>query len=490
MRAHAPRSIGISLVAAAMVLGTPAVAYALYGPVGLVLSAIGVFAVLGFATFLIYRWGHRVGAVSFVVVSGGLLVALVSIPIVLPRDRLTSDAEVQRHCPGAAVPLESLDAADRESRDLTVTLSEARAAGLPAPRYADYGLLFEPVATSPEEHFDVTIRPLGTRWVGWYEAAPDPAQPGRRFALLTLRAEPRLRTELVGLVERHDTVRARLLRVTGDRIAIHRGDAEGTLELRDSTLALRASASGLWAERARLFPNGAGGVCALGGGDRHAVFWHVDADGRTARRPMESDFGGFLDLFHLYSCDVDGFCFGARGGTMRMEGDPLRPVSFDLLTIARDNKPLVLALLGAIVSLLLAFIALRSRLRVVLALRRAPLVGRLRTLGLGARVLIDERGDEHPIERIDALVGFDPALEGDGDEPCVALGASSLTAGGGPYRGGRTRLFLRLLIAGTLDEARALARRRLLDRMSYVGLALLVTAAPCLLIAFALLFTR
>ena len=199
---------------------------------------------------------------------------------------------------------------------------------------------------------------------------------------------------------------------------------------------------------------------------------------------MEGRFG----YVELHSHDGGGFCFRTPEGFVRMEGDPLRPVTFDLLTVARDNRPLLLALLGATLSLLVAFLALRGRLLVVLALRRAPLVGRLRTLGLGERALIDERGDEHPIERIDAFVGFDPTLEADGDEPCVALGASSLAAVGGPYRGGRSRLALRLVIAGTLDEARALARRRLLDRMSQVGLALLLTGAPCVLTALFLLF--
>lgn len=484
MRTRAQRSIGISLVAAAAVLGMPASAYALYGPIDFVLSAIGVLALLGLAAFVVFRWDdpefrHRAGAVSLFAVIGGLLVALVSIPFVVRSDRLTSEAEVQRHCGSRLDSLDTLYEREFGYRDFDVTVSEAQAAGLAVPEPHRWSVSGEPITTSLEDHFELRADRVGGRWIGWY-----PVEPVRgRFMLLAFTREPRDRAEVLRLVERHEVVSARWVRAIGDTIAIHRGEAGGTLELRDASLTILASASEV-GQALELLDDGAGGGYALAYENADRLFSHIAADGRTRRFKLQHRIVGHAGL---YSQHGDGFCFRIHGGMMRVEGDPLRPVTFDLATIARDNQSLLLALLGGLLSLAVGFAFLRRHLRLVLAHRRAPLVGGLRTLGDRTRVLIDERGEEHPIERIDAFVGFDSATDSD-DEPCTALGVTSLGADGGPYRGAPARLVLRVVIAGTLDEARALARGRLLDRMSYVGLALLVTAGPCLVIAFGLLF--
>lgn len=458
---------------AASVLSVPATVYLeawylrwLGDAAGLVLAA----GLVGFVVVLCSRAVRRaVGVSLFAVISLGALAAALAVPLTLPRDRLLSEGERARQCArfrNAVSPFRTAGAARIAVRD---------APGLPAPEGGGRPMfLTEPWTTQRVLAIEVTTAPLDGGWIGWYAVEPDEAGHPR-LALLALDAErPADRRALEGWVLRHEIVAARWIAQAGDRLLLHRDEADGTLELRDRTLAVRVEARGVGSGERHLseaFPDGEGGLYYL---EAHGALWHLPDGGPVTRRAIA---GVPTDDVDALSARPDGLCLRTAEGVFVLAGDPLRPVPLELAVVARDQRLLLLPLGLLLLAVAIALLVLRRPLATLRALGRAPLVGRLRD-----GVLIDAAGAEHPIARVERWLNGEPSP---GDEVrCVALVArAGDPSAGGPYRASGAPLVLSLVIRGSLPDARALARARLLAAAAAAGYALLVVATACLTLA-------
>jgi hypothetical protein len=378
------------------------------------------------------------------------------------------------------------------SRRAYLTVSDVLAARLPLPVHLEERRYMGPPDPDyPEEHEE-----MRRAWLEeTIEVAVWPSQPGlgtyelehERFVLVVLASSPDREDSTLSLgdVVRYEIVPAGWVQAWGGWIAIHTFERGGTLELRAADLGPRRPTieTGLLLDPqygGSLY-DGAGGLYLTGDSLSDAlIVWHVRADGTTARSVIDIE-NASPDLSHARS---GGLCAWDRSDrALHLSGEPLALVRWERSLVLRERSAASLALLFAFLVTGLALGAVAQRARVVAPILRGPLrVGT--TVGVDGEVRwVDADGSEHRVGSEARWLTAQPVLGA-----AVAVASASEAPAAAPYREGRASIRITMLVPGTLESARALARSYLLDRAAVAGLVVLVLAVPPVLYALFELF--
>lgn len=423
-------------------------------------------------------FGAFAGSVSVAVVAAATCAASLRVARDVSRtDRLVGDAL----SPECGAPGRSFGDRERWPGLVThawpLTITEAEAADLSVPPFD--GAMRPPIS--------LDLRAIGASTIGTYSL--DTARHVEAFEAAHGEIGPQevVMVEIRGDVPAssldrlhfgaHESLEVEWFWIAGDRLVLYRDVDGGTLELRDSALALVASATntGALAEPIdSLAIDRAGGAwVAL---DREPpTLGHLTEAGQWTRTEVTS-IGPTLD--GLSSATDGGLCVwtNAERGAAHVEGDPPRAHGWPLAQVIVDRGIEQIAIV-------IAWIA------VALSLRRLASVGRPWWAVRGGRVRVGELKDAGalwaepgaPERALKPAAWFGAQRDG----PAVVVDARVVASDPAYRESARETLHARWVVTGTRDEVVRWLRERWHRTLSFTGLVLLVIGGTAVFVAIA-----
>jgi hypothetical protein len=281
----------------------------------------------------------------------------------------------------------------------------------------------------------------------------------------------------------HETLDVSWLWIVDDTLATYDDANDGTLELRDLDLRLRARAIGVGAlgdPMTALVSDAHGGLLLAVDGSPLAI-GHLSADGTWTRRatslPLHS-------ASRMVSARRGGLCvFGddAHRGAFLLDGEPLAARAWPITTVLEDRQVELIALWVAWVVAVLAARRVARPFRPWWSLRRGRArVGRVHDARSDGATWNDGAHADRAVRAEDWIAFLAAPAEA---EPAVAIDVT-MAATNPAYRdSARETLHARWVVRGTENEAARLLAKTLRETVSWVGFLVLLVGVPAMIVA-------